>query len=303
MSRFEHREVEIPRNTEDARSRVRALKSASVHAIKVIFDDLKYAGRPGVPAMKPDILAAIIDEAHRNNLRVYAHASTLKYAKDFLRAGGDGLVHSIIDEPVDSEFLSLMKKRGSFYTSTLALYEAFHDIAGFVKRQAEFDRRRLNPESVYAAFRDPQAAAQAQARFGGALPETNLRVTRANLKRVSDSGIPVVTGTDTGVPGVVPGVASQLELVLCVEAGMTPAEVLRAATLTAQRILGRERDSGEVAIGKLADLVVLKENPLSEVDNVAEIELVIKDGVKYKSSSAAAQVPKPGTDTYSFEQM
>lgn len=292
MSRFEHHEVEIPANAEEARSKVRALKSASVHAVKVIFDDLQYAGRPAVPAMKPDILAAIIDEAHRNNLKVYAHASTLKHAKRFLRAGGDVLVHSIIDEPVDAEFLSLMKERAAFYISTLALYEAFHDVAGFVRRQAGFDRRRLNPESAYASFRDPQALAQAQARFRGALPETNLKVTRSNLKAVSDSRIPVVTGTDTGVPGVVRGVASQLELVLCVEAGMTPAEALRAATLTAQRMLGRDKDLGEIAIGKLADLVVLNGNPLSDIYNVAEVDLVIKNGVKSKTRPASAQSSK-----------
>jgi imidazolonepropionase-like amidohydrolase len=287
MARFEHHGVEIPATPEDARSQVRALKSASVDAVKVIFDDLHYAGRPAVPAMQPEILAAIIDEAHSNGLKVYAHAATLRYAKDFLRAGGDGLVHSIIDEPVDDEFLSLMKQRKSFCVTTLTLYESFHDVAGFVTREAEFDQRRLNPESVYAAFRN-QALEQANTRFGAALPEENLKITRANLKRVADSGIPVVTGTDTGVPGVWPGVASQLELVLCVEAGMTPAEALRASTLTAQRVLGRDKDLGEVSVGKLADLVVLDGNPLSDIHNVARVNLVVKGGVLYQAGANPA---------------
>jgi len=230
-------------------------------------------------AMKPEILAAILDEAHRQGLKVYAHASTLKYAKDFLRAGGDGLVHGIVDEPVDEEFLSLMKTGGRFYIATLTLMEAVHDVGGFARREAEFDVQHRNPERVYAAFRDPQVVAQANARFGGAIPEENVKTMRANLKRVASSGIPVATGTDTGVPGVLPGVSSQLELVLFVEAGLTPAEALRASTLTAQRILGRDRDLGEIALGKLADLVVLDGDPLADIHNIAKVNVVVKNGV------------------------
>jgi len=279
MARLEHHGVEIPTTTEAARAQVRALKAASVEAVKVIFDAMRYANRPGMAAMKPEILAAILDEAHRQGLKVYAHASTLKYAKDFLRAGGDGLVHGIVDEPVDEEFLSLMKTGGRFYIATLTLMEAVHDVGGFARREAEFDVQHRNPERVYAAFRDPQVVAQANARFGGAIPEENVKTMRANLKRVASSGIPVATGTDTGVPGVLPGVSSQLELVLFVEAGLTPAEALRASTLTAQRILGRDRDLGEIALGKLADLVVLDGDPLADIHNIAKVNVVVKNGV------------------------
>ena len=279
MASFEHRGVEIPTTTEAARAEVRALKAASVEAVKVIFDAMRYAGRPGVAAMKPEVLAAILDEAHRQGLKDYAHASTLKYAKDFLRAGGDGLVHGIVDEPVDDEFLSLMKTGCRFYIATLTLMEAVHDIAGFVRREAGFDVQHRNPERVYAAFRDPKVVEQANVRFRGAIPEENVKIMRANLKRVASSGIPVATGTDTGVPGVLPGVASQLELVLFVEAGLSPAEALRASTLTAQRILGRERELGEIAVGKLADLVVLDGDPLADIHNIAKVNAVVKSGV------------------------
>src|SRR5262249_34874713 len=83
MARLEHQGIEIPTTAEAARAEVRALKAASVEAVKVIFDAMKYANRPGLPAMTPEILAAILDEAHRQGLKVYAHASTLRYAKEF----------------------------------------------------------------------------------------------------------------------------------------------------------------------------------------------------------------------------
>jgi imidazolonepropionase-like amidohydrolase len=278
MARFEPA-VQIPRTTEAARAEVRALKEASVDSIKVIFDDMKFGGRPALPAMSRQILLAIVDEAHRQGLKVYAHATTLEYAKTFLLAGGDGLVHGIVDQPVDDEFLSLMKTGGRFYIATLTLWEAVHDIAGFARREAEFDRNHRNPESVYVAFRNPTVVEQANIRFRGALPEENVKISMANLKRVASSGIPVATGTDTGVPGVLPGVASQMELVLFVEAGLSPAEALRASTLTAQRIVGRDRQLGEIAVGKLADLVVLDGDPLSDIHNIARVNAVVKSGV------------------------
>ena len=270
--------VDIPATVEAARAEVRALKAASVDSIKVMFDDLKYAGRPGKPAMSREILLAVLDEAHRRGLKVYAHATTLRYAKDFLRAGGDGLMHGIIDEPVDEEFLSLMKTGGRFYVPTLTLWEAIHDIAGFARREAEFDTLHRNPEAEYALFQDPKIVEQANVRFGGGLPEQNLKLAKENLKRVASSGIPVATGTDTGVPGVLQGVAAQLELVLFVEAGLSPAEALRASTLTAQRILGRVEQSGEVAVGKLADLVVLDGDPMWDIHNISKVFAVIKSG-------------------------
>jgi imidazolonepropionase-like amidohydrolase len=69
--------VEIGRTAEAARAEVRALKAASVDSIK-IFDDMKCAGIPGLPAMSREILLAVLDQAHRQGLKVYAHATTLE---------------------------------------------------------------------------------------------------------------------------------------------------------------------------------------------------------------------------------
>src|SRR5262249_34216514 len=165
----------------------------------------------------------------------------------------------------------------------LTLWEAIHDVAGFARREAEFDSQHRNPEKVYAAFRDPKVVEQANARFRGSLPEQSVELAKENLKRVASRGISVATGTDTGVPGVLPGVATQLELVLFVEAGLSPAEALRASTLTAQRILGRDGQLGEIAVGKLADLVVLDGDPLSDIHNIAKVNAVVKSGVLHYS--------------------
>ena len=100
-----------------------------------------------------------------------------------------------------------------------------------------------------------------------------------NLRKVADAGLLVVAGTDTSVAGVLIGISSQMELVLLVEAGLTPAETLRAATINAARMLGRDAEQGTVEAGKLADLVVLDADPLVDIRNVTRLHRVVKDGV------------------------
>jgi imidazolonepropionase-like amidohydrolase len=103
-------------------------------------------------------------------------------------------------------------------------------------------------------------------------------VLRANLKRLSDDGIAIVTGTDTGVPGAVLGVASQIELLLHVQAGLSTAEALRAATITPARMLGAADSLGSLEPGRQADLVVLDANPLADIRNVRHVSRVMKGG-------------------------
>ena len=85
-------------------------------------------------------------------------------------------------------------------------------------------------------------------------------------------------GTDSGFFGVVMGVSSQIELALMVEAGLTPDEALRAATINAARMIGREKEAGSVEPGKVADLLILDANPLEDIRNVRRIYRVVKGG-------------------------
>jgi imidazolonepropionase-like amidohydrolase len=113
-------------------------------------------------------------------------------------------------------------------------------------------------------------------------------VLRSNLKKVADAGIPIVMGTDTGFFGVLMGVATPLEMELMVEAGLKPVDVIRAATINAARMIGREKDLGSVEAGKLADLLILDANPLDNIGAVRRIHRVVKGGVVYDP----ARLPK-----------
>jgi imidazolonepropionase-like amidohydrolase len=113
----------------------------------------------------------------------------------------------------------------------------------------------------------------------------------ALVRRMHRSGVRVLAGTDTPAPFVVPGASLHDELVLLVEAGLTPAEALRAATLNAAMCLGWEKDLGAVEPGKLADLVLLSRDPLADIRNTRSVEVVIVGGRVAFESLAGAGAP------------
>jgi imidazolonepropionase-like amidohydrolase len=124
----------LPGSADEARLNVRELHAVGVDAIKLIYADQAHTGRAPVQTMQPEVMRAIIDEAHRLGLKAYVHAPGMRQAKDVLRAGADGLVHSIADAPLDEEFVALMKKNSATYTTTLSLYTAFSDVTGWMHR-------------------------------------------------------------------------------------------------------------------------------------------------------------------------
>ena len=269
-----------PRTIAEAQAVVKDLKAAGVDAIKIERDDLSWCSPFRLPLMHLDVLAALIKEAHDQNLRAYVHAPLLDQAKEALRAGADGLMHGIIDKPVDAEFIDLMKRNRAFYVPTLSLYEDIADLGAWVRRQSSFDQRKVLPAAIYDAIGSPAAVAQFAAIFDKArFVKDHLPATRANVRKVADAGIPVVLGTDTGFLGVMLGVSTPLELRLLVDAGLKPAEALRAATIDASRMVGREKDMGLVEKGYLADLLILEANPLENIQDVRRIFRVVKGGV------------------------
>ena len=287
----------MPQTPAQAQGVVRDLEAAGVDAIKVQRDDLSWSVKGRFPTMEPDVLTALVREAHARQLKVFAHAPMLRQAKEALRAGADGLMHGIIDEPVDQEFLTLMQRNGASYVSTMALYHDVGDVEAWARRQApNWDRAGLQPPRFYEQFTSPAAAAKFEAIFTNA-PYTKQRlpVQRANLKTVFDAGVPVVLGTDTGFIGILVGAATQIELELLVDAGLTPADALRAATLNAARMIGKDKELGTLEAGKAADLVILDADPLADIRNVTRIHRTLKGGVVYEPIDPAKPLgPAPG---------
>ena len=245
-----------------------------------------------MPPQPPDTgrMSALVhaagDEARRVGLPFIVHATGLWEAKDALRAGAGMLVHSVYAEPVDDEFLALARRQRTIYVPTLTVLDGYQQV-----RARRFDRERqplgcVDPETrakafatdtVALALRPPSPAAEERS----ARTQRLMAQGRANLKRVHDAGIPVALGTDAGNPLTLHGASVPMELEAMQAAGLTPLDVLVAATRNGARALGLGERDGTVTAGATADLVVLDADPLADIRNVRRVALVVRRGEIY----------------------
>jgi imidazolonepropionase-like amidohydrolase len=260
------RDAAIGVSTEaEARAAVRELAAKPVDVVKIWVDD-----RDGtVPKLPPALYAAIIDEAHTHKLRVTAHIFDLDDAKQLLRAGIDGFAHGVRDRDVDDEFVALIKARPNVWVipnlpdppspSASARQDAFTWLSDTVPA-AEIARMQQTTRT---------AAAEKQA--------LELYAVQArNLARLNAAGVKIGYGTDAGISV---GWTAHTELADMVAAGMTPSQVLVAATRTAAEILRLDRH-GTLAAGKSADFIVLDANPLDDMTNTRKMADVYLRGVR-----------------------
>lgn len=254
---------------EAARQMVDRVAALHPDIIKIRVDD----NLGTTKKMTPDVYEAVIAAAHARGLKVAAHIFYLEDAKRLLRAGVDMIAHSVRDQPIDAEFISLMNARNVPYCPTLTreistfAYEAtpafFSD--PFFLREADLAVvERLKEPARQAAMRESVAAQKYK---------TGLAVAERNLGAAVEGGVRVVMGTDAGVsPERFSGYFEHREMELMVQSGMRPGEVLRAATIDAAQAMGR--GTGTIAIGEWADFVVLDRDPLQDIANTRSIASV-----------------------------
>jgi imidazolonepropionase-like amidohydrolase len=257
--------------TEDeARKAVRDEVAKKVAFVKVWVDD-----RNGtVEKLNPALYRAVIDEAHKLNARVVAHVFYLADAKALARAGVNGFAHLPRDREADDELVALMKQHDVFMIPNLSISEngvhskppAWLDdpfLLGFAST-AEIDRLR----GTYAR-RSPEAVERARSTFAG---------MQRSLMRLHRGGVTIAFGTDAGaVQDHFHAYTDHHELQLMVQAGMSRADVLTAATKTSADVLHLPQH-GIFEAGKRANFVVLDANPLDEIANTEKIVQVFMSG-------------------------
>jgi imidazolonepropionase-like amidohydrolase len=257
---------------------VDALAAKKVDMIKFWLDD--HLGEQ--KKMPYDIAKAIIDEAHKDKLPVSAHIFYLADAKKLVEFGVNGLAHSVRDQPVDQELIDSMKKHGTWQLagtlSREATMFAYAKAPPFV--DDPFFTRGVSAAVVHTLkSSDYQKAQAADPHFGHY--REYLETAEKNLKKLVDAGVKYGFGTDSGPPGRFPGYLEHWEMELMVEAGLTPSQVIQAATKNSAEYL-KAKDLGTLEKSKWADLVVLDKNPLDNIKNSRTIDSVYIAGNRVK---------------------
>ena len=258
-----------------------------------------------------DELRAAVEEAHKRGMKVTGHLCSVGY-KEAAEIGIDDLEHGIfpdsefvpnkqpdicpaggavnqalaaldINSPAVQETIRTLVAKNVALTSTLPVFEASAPVAqnGIGAARAVLNQRMLNTMSNDARIRYLTARSRIPATSNyAALVRKSMDFERAFVK----AGGLLLAGLDpTGNGGVVAGFGDLREVELLVEAGFTPVEAIKIASLNGAKFLGRDSQIGSIAAGKAADLMIVKGDPSKNILDIENVEIVFKDGVGYDS--------------------
>ncbi|HTT23954.1 MAG TPA: amidohydrolase family protein [Candidatus Sulfotelmatobacter sp.] len=240
--------VQVVDGPDNAREAVREQISHGADWIKV-YSDRSYRVREDgvlddIPTFTIEELRAIVDEAHRERHKVASHAMALYGVHNSVEAGVDSIEHG---NYIADEDLKTMAARGIFYVPTIFVGEY---------------------------------VAQGRAAEGAPVWVKMIQIHEDTFRRAMKAGVKIAYGTDAG--GFDWKVNPAKEFSSMVKFGMTPAQALRSATATAAELLGMKDSLGTVEAGKLADIVAVPGDPLSDVSVMEKVDFVMKGGVVYR---------------------
>ncbi|MEQ9592014.1 MAG: amidohydrolase family protein [Cyclobacteriaceae bacterium] len=248
------------------------------------------------------LIQRTIDQAHEKGIRAAVHATQLETAKAAVRAGADVLVHSVDDVEVDKEFIKLLKKNNTIYTSSLSVLDGYQrafaqqfdftkvdfDIADPFFMGSLFDLKKIPTEDI------PERAKLAMANPTKVITSANeeIELAMVNLKTLQDAGVTIATGTDAGNIGTLHASSMHQELNIMEDAGLSPEQILVNSTLNGAKLMGMVDKIGSIEVGKWADMVILNANPLLNTENYSSIYRVVKDGKVYSPGEILASTPE-----------
>lgn len=233
-----------------------------------VDDNLGNSDKPPV-----EVYQAIIDQAHMRRLPVAVHLFYLEDAKAVVEAGADLIAHSVRDLPVDQELIDIIRQHDVCYVPTLT-----REVSTFVyESEPDFFSDPFFLREVDSGIIDILSEPERQARMRNSASaqqyKIGLQVALDNVGRLHDGGVKIAMGTDSGPAARFQGYFEHLEMWMMVEAGLSPMEAIHAATGNAAQCM-KLGDVGTLTPGNWGDFVILRENPLDDIENSRTIDSV-----------------------------
>ena len=229
--------------------------------------------------MPHEVYEAIIEDAHKNNIKVHAHAMTLRDQKDIIRAGADLLVHIVANTKLDDEMLALVREKKPYWVPSIGT--GVPSLRREVCENEPFTTQTLPPNilaEILANECRPAPNAEREA------------MLRTNFNAMRAAGARVVLGTDAGIrPSKTFGSADHHELTTFVRLGMTTAEAIEVGTARAAEVLGLTDVGTPRRRARRADFLVLDANPLDDILNTRRISAVYLRGARLDRDALLAK--------------
>lgn len=252
-------------------------KQLGLDGVKIVIESGPPPFHPK-PRLSFETAQAIIKQAEANGLPVYAHTEYLSEFAEAVRLGVHGVMHSVHNAYIeDDQLIRQMKTNRTWYVPTLSVFYGF-DCLDHPERLEDSFLKAGVPQRLLKSLEHPLF----RFGFGSTIAKYDVNAwqdtCRQNLLHLHNAGVPVALGTDASTPFNFPGYNAHVEMELMVRAGLSNADVLRIATVNGARFLGVEDQVGTIAQGKVANLLLLNRNPLSDIRNTRSISRVILKG-------------------------
>lgn len=243
--------------------------------IKIVYT-AEGAGYQHAPSISKASLEAAIAATHQANRLAVVHIADYNSAVDAITAGADGLVHSFFNEPISDHLLALMVANDVFVIPTTVVYEGM--LRGAINDEVLFQSPELD------ISRDATSTLRQSFPDTNRFPAHYYDNLMATTKRMNDAGVRVLAGSDAPNPNTAHGWSLVVEMLLLQQAGMTPAEVLTAATAGTASAFGLP-DRGRIQVGYKADLIAVTESPLDNLESLLTPAKIWKNGFVVSSEN------------------
>lgn len=259
-------------------------------------DGIEVSARKNLPIIK-----AIIDEAHKSKLKVAVHATERITAQLAVEVGCDFLVHSVDDELLKDDFVQLLKKNKTILCPTLIVHDGYVNTFGQKLQFTPHDLLKSDPYQLGSLLDlkhlpDTLLINNYKRRINSAdfvadVVKDNSTCLQ-NLKKLSDAGVLIATGTDAGNIGTLHASSYLPELKMMQKSGMSNWQIIQASTINGAKVLSKENEFGTISIGKKANLILLDNNPIENLNHIAKINRIINRGVVFNPADLIPETPE-----------